>query len=177
MVLNNALHKGKFHGFLASIGHGSGIMIYAICAIIGIDLLNNNLFLFKIIKILLILYLFYLGITSIKSDQNTITKIDFSKNTISFLQGLSMAMLNPKVFVWFMAIFSHFISGEKNLLFNILLVLIAGFVDMFWYIILTLFSTSKFFLETIKHRKNTIQKFVGISFIFFGIILIFDLIF
>ena len=39
VVINNAIFKNRYHGILTSIGHGLGITIYAIFAVIGIGLI------------------------------------------------------------------------------------------------------------------------------------------
>ena len=45
VVLNNALFKSKFHGFMTSIGHGIGIAFYALSAVIGLGyLMDKNFF-------------------------------------------------------------------------------------------------------------------------------------
>ena len=41
VVVNNAIFKNKFSGILTAIGHGIGISIYALCAVIGIGLILN----------------------------------------------------------------------------------------------------------------------------------------
>ena len=74
VVVNNAIFKSKFSGILTAIGHGIGISIYALCAVIGIGLIvKTNIFVFNLLKILSIFFLLYLGIQTIRSRN----KIDF----------------------------------------------------------------------------------------------------
>ena len=52
VVINNAIFKNRYHGILTSIGHGIGIGIYALFAVLGIGIaIETNLFLFNVIKI------------------------------------------------------------------------------------------------------------------------------
>ena len=45
VVINNAIFKNRFHGILTSIGHGIGIAIYALFAVLGIALIiKTNIF-------------------------------------------------------------------------------------------------------------------------------------
>ena len=77
VVVNNAIFKSKFSGILTAIGHGIGISIYALCAVIGIGLiLQTNIFVFNLLKILSIFFLLYLGIQTIRSRN----KIEFGRN-------------------------------------------------------------------------------------------------
>ena len=140
VVINNAIFKNKFNGILTALGHGFGIGIYALFAVLGIGLIiETNIMLFNVIKIVSILFLFYLGINSII----TIKKIEFKKEKLidsgrSFLQGLSISLLNPKILICFVAIYSQFMSKSNDFLFNTYLVLIAGVIDTCWYILLTI---------------------------------------
>lgn len=175
VVINNAIFKNRYHGILTSIGHGIGIGIYALFAVLGIGIaIETNLFLFNGIRILSVIFLIYLGVRSIINK----TKIDFDKknNTkegaTSFLQGFSISILNPKIFIWFVAIYSQFMSLDNDIVFNSYLVLTAGIVDVTWYIALTLLVTSDLALEFVKSKISILQRFLGIIFITLGLVLL-----
>ena len=167
VVINNAVFKNRYHGIMTSIGHGIGISVYAIFAVIGIGLIiEANIILFNSIKLISIAFLFYLGVTSLRNNQ----KIQFNKKELnrgitSFLQGFSISILNPKIFAWFVAFYSQFMSASNDIKFNIYLVLIAGIVDSCWYIILTLSVTSGMSLAFIKSRSVNLQKIIGYLFL------------
>ncbi len=178
VVINNAIFKNRYHGILTSIGHGLGIGIYALFAVLGIAIIiQTNIFFFNTIKIISIIFLIYLGLKSITSKN----KLEFDKKELrgglmSFFQGLSISLLNPKIFIWFVAIYSQFMSLENNLIFNTYLVLTAGLVDASWYIILTFLVTSKATLEVVKRKSILLQKAVGSIFILIGILLLIQII-
>ena len=177
IVMNNALFKNRFHGILTSLGHGFGIGMYALFAVLGIALIiKTNLFVFNGIKFISIIFLIYLGVKSIISK----SKLDFGKYNLndgitSFSQGVSISLLNPKIFIWFIAIYSQFMSVDNDLFFNTVLVLTAAIVDALWYITLTLLVTSKIALDFIKNKNGLLQKFVGIIFIAIGLLLLIEM--
>ena len=177
VVLNNAIFKNKFNGILTALGHGVGIGIYAICAVIGIGLiLKTNLFLFNLLKVFSIIFLLYLGVKAIYIKGN----LDFSQNSIksgskSFIQGLSISILNPKIFIWFLAIYSQFMSVNNDFILNLFLVLIASTVDALWYILLVNIVTSKSVIEFIKDKYLLAQRIIGIFFIIIALVLIIEL--
>ena len=177
VVINNAIFKGRFHGILTSLGHGIGIGMYALFAVLGVALIiKTNLFVFNVIKSLSIIFLIYLGIKSI-IDKN---KLDFDKKDLSggftsFLQGVSISLLNPKIFIWFVAIYSQFMSLENGKAFNLTLILTAGIVDTIWYVILTLLVTSNIALEFFKNKNVLLKKFIGSFFIIIGTLLFLEL--
>ena len=178
VVVNNAIYKNKFNGILTAIGHGIGIGVYALFAVIGIGLIiKTNLFLFNGIKILSVFFLFYLGLQAIFRSK----KINFEKNTIkygvkSFFEGFGISILNPKIFIWFLAIYSQFMSVNNDNILNISLILIASLVDALWYILLVNLVTAKSILEKIKQKSELIQKLIGCLFIIISIVLTIGLI-
>ena len=177
VVINNAIFKGRNSGILTSIGHGIGIAIYATFAVLGLGLIiETNLFIFNGLKILSIIFLIFIGIKSILNKEKlSLEKKDIKKNTISFLQGFSISILNPKILVWFIAIYSQFMSIDNELIFNIYLVSIAGIVDACWYIILTLVVTTASALSFFQTKLMLIQKVQGFLFITIGLMLLVNL--
>ena len=170
VVINNAIFNNRYHGVLTSFGHGIGIGAYALFAVIGVAMvIKTNLFIFNSIKVLSIIFLIYLGVKSIASK----SKLNFDNKDLkggmgSFFQGLSISLLNPKIFIWFVAIYSQFMSVDNNLFFNTFLIFTAGIVDTIWYIILTFLVTSNVALEFIKNKSILIQKIIGAVFIIIG---------
>ena len=178
VVINNAISKNRYHGILTSIGHGIGIGIYALFAVLGIGLIiKTNSFVFNGIKILSIFFLFYLGVKSFTS-QNKIKFGNESKTAglKSFVEGFSISILNPKIFIWFVAIYSQFMSIENDLIFNSYLIITASIVDASWYIILTFIATSGPALRFFERKSNIISKIIGSIFMIISVILIFDII-
>ena len=177
VVINNAIFKGRFHGILTSLGHGIGIGMYALFAVLGVALIiKTNLFVFNVIKSLSIIFLIYLGIKSIVGkDKLDFDEKDLSGGFASFLQGVSISLLNPKIFIWFVAIYSQFMSLENGKAFNLTLILTAGIVDTIWYVILTLLVTSNIALEFFKNKNVLLKKFLGSVFIIIGALLLVEL--
>ena len=177
VVINNAIFKGRYNGILTSIGHGIGIVVYATFAVLSLGLIiKNNIFIFNGLKILSIIFLIFIGLKSIFNKKKiNLNKKDIRENAFSFLQGFSIAILNPKILVWFIAIYSQFMSADNELMFNIYLVSIAGVVDACWYIILTLAITTSPALRFFQTKVTIIQKIQGFFFIILGLGLMFNL--
>ena len=74
VVINNAIFKNKVNGIITSLGHGLGIGIYASFAVLGIGIvIQTNLMLFNLLKIISICFLFYMGIQAIlKKNQDAL---------------------------------------------------------------------------------------------------------
>ena len=179
VVINNAIFKGRYNGILTSIGHGIGIAIYATFAVLGLGLIiKTNLLIFNGLKILSIIFLVFIGIKSILNKEKfSLQKKDFKENTISFLQGFSISILNPKILVWFIAIYSQFMSADNELIFNVYLVSIAGIIDACWYMILTLAVTTASALSFFQKKLALIQRIQGFLFVTIGLMLLVNLAF
>jgi threonine/homoserine/homoserine lactone efflux protein len=177
VVIHNAIFKGRYNGILTSIGHGTGIAIYATFAVLGLGLiLEANILIFNSLKILSIIFLIFIGLKSVLNKEKlNLEKKDVKEKTISFLQGFSISILNPKILVWFIAIYSQFMSVNNELIFNIYLVSIAGIVDAFWYIFLTLAVTTASALTFFQTKILLIKKIQGFLFVAIGLVLLVDL--
>ena len=177
VVINNAIFKGRYAGILTAIGHGIGISVYAIFAVLGLGLIiKTNVLIFNGLKILSIIFLIFIGVKSILNKKILdLEKKNIKKNTVSFIQGFSISILNPKIFVWFIAVYSQFMSKNNDLVFNTYLVSIAGIVDACWYIILTLAVTTASALSFFQKKINFIQKIQGFLFIALGLGLLINL--
>ena len=178
VVINNAIFKNKIHGIITALGHGLGIGIYASFAVLGIGILiQTNLILFNLLKIISIFFLFYLGIQAVlKKNQLEFKQNNIAESGKSFFQGLSISILNPKILIWFIAIYSQFMSLNNDIYFNLCLILIASIVDALWYILLVNLVTLKGVHDQIKSKLQFIRKIIGFLFILISITLIIDLI-
>ena len=177
VVINNAIIKGRYHGILTSIGHGIGITIYATLAVLGLGLIiKTNIYIFNSLKILSIIFLIFLGIQSIlKKEEFNFEKKELKEKTISFLQGFSISILNPKILIWFIAIYSQFMSINNQLIFDIFLISIAGIIDTCWYVILSLVVTTASALIFFQTKIIIIKKIQGFFFIALGLGLLVNL--
>jgi threonine/homoserine/homoserine lactone efflux protein len=177
VVINNAIFKNKFNGILTAFGHGFGIGIYALFAVIGIGIvIETNIIVFNTLKTLSVIFLFYLGIQNIlKRSQIKLKKNNIKFGLKSFIQGFSISILNPKILIWFIAIYSQFMSLNNDIYFNLSLVLIASIVDALWYLLLVNIVTSKGILELLKNKSYLLQRIVGCLFIVISIFLLIDL--
>ena len=177
VVIHNAIFKGRYNGILTAIGHGIGIAVYATFAVLGIGLvIKTNLFIFNSLKILSIIFLLFIGVKLILSKNKlNLEAKDSKEKALSFFQGFSISILNPKILVWFIAIYSQFMSINNELIFNIYLVSIAGIIDSCWYIALTLIITTASSLSFFQTKIYLIQKIQGFFFIALGLVLLINL--
>ena len=175
LVIRNSTKFSRIAGLMTAIGHGLGMGIYAVFAVTGLVIvITTNVYLFQLIQILGICFLLYFGIQFILQKSNEVIIDDNQKNINSFIQGFSISILNPKILIWFAAIFSQFVSVNGTFTSNSILVLTASIIDCIWYVIVALVVTSYGLNNFFQKRINIIQKVSGFILVLIGIILIID---
>ena len=179
LVIRNNINFNRLAGIMTSIGHGLGIAVYATIAVFSLGLIlqtNQNLFL--IIQTLGMIFLFFLGVLFIFQKKTNEEKKEKNKqNQInSFLQGFVIAVVNPKILIWFTAIYSQFISIDASLTFNIILISTASIIDAIWYIMISIIITGYGIKNFLIDKKQLIQKLTGIILLMISLSLLFNII-
>ena len=177
VVIRNNINYSRLAGIITSIGHGLGIGVYATLALLGLGfIVQTNQTLFLLIQILGLIFLFFLGLLFIFQKQSE-EKINSDQNQLnSFLQGFLVAIINPKIMIWFTAIYSQFISIEASVTFNLILILTASSIDAIWYIIVSLLITGYGVKSFLINKKEIIQKITGSILLIISLILLFNII-
>jgi len=140
LVLKNTLQSGKSAGFATAIGIGLGITVHMTYTLLGVALIiSNTPAIFQAVKIIGAVYLVWIAYQSFQSrKQNGETEV----NSYSFeqpwyksmRQGFIVNVLNPKVTMFFLALFTNIVSINTpykiQFLYGVWLVLYA----MLWFI-------------------------------------------
>ncbi len=116
-VLIQSITNGKKYGLLTVVGLILGCLVHTALVALGVSaLLANNEQLFFIVKLFGAFYMLYLAYRVYTSDTNlAFAEISASKKTNLQLiqQGFLMNVLNPKVSLFFLALFPTFLFSEK----------------------------------------------------------------
>ena len=173
LIIRNSIKYGRLSGILFSLGHAIGIGIYATVSVLGLQfILINNLFLFNAIQFCGSVFLLLLGILFLRDTAHNLSLENEQKNVNSFMQGFAISILNPKILIWFAAIFSQFIEISSTNFVKLAMVLIASSIDGLWYIILTIVVTGFGLKQFLEHNTNIIQKISGVVLVSISIIIL-----
>ena len=177
IVIRNNVNFNRLAGILTSIGHGIGIGVYATLAVLGLGLiLQTNQTVFMIIQIIGLVLLFLFGLMFI-FQKNTQDKKEEKQNQLnSFVQGFTIAIINPKILIWFTAVYSQFIVIDASFYINSILVLTASLIDAIWYIIVSILVTGYGLKNLLIEKKLMIQKTTGIVLIIISLMLLYRII-
>ena len=176
LIIRNSIKYGRVSGLLSSIGHAIGIGIYASISVVGLQLiLINNIFVFNTIQFCGSIFLLILGILFLKNSGEKLSLEDDQKNLNSFIQGFAISILNPKILIWFTAIFSQFIEASSTSMTKLTMVFMASSIDGIWYIIVTIVVTGFGLKEFLENNTKTIQNISGIVLIFISLIIFYKM--
>ena len=177
IVIRNNVNFNRLAGILTSIGHGIGIGVYATLAVLGLGLiLQTNQTVFMIIQIIGLVLLFLFGLMFVFQKNKQDKKEEKQSQLNSFLQGFTIAIINPKILIWFTAVYSQFIAIDASFYFNSILVLTASLIDAIWYIIVSILVTGYGLKNLLIEKKLMIQKTTGIVFIIISLMLLYRII-
>ena len=177
IVIRNNVNFNRLAGILTSIGHGIGIGVYATLAVLGLGLiLQTNQTVFMIIQIIGLVLLFLFGLMFVFQKNKQDKKEEKQNQLNSFLQGFTIAIINPKILIWFTAVYSQFIVIDASFYFNTILVLTASLIDAIWYIIVSILVTGYGLKNLLIEKKLMIQKTTGIVLIIISLMLLYRII-
>ena len=175
LIIRNSIKYGRVSGILSSVGHAIGIGIYAGVSVAGLQIiLINNIFLFNTIQFCGSVFLLVLGILFLRDTGQKLSIQDKQKSVNSFMQGFAISILNPKILIWFAAIFSQFIEVSSTNFVKLIMVLIASSIDGLWYIILTIIVTGFGLKQFLENNTKIIQNISGAVLIFISIIILYN---
>ena len=176
LIIRNSIKYGRVSGLLSSIGHAIGIGIYASISVVGLQLiLINNIFVFNTIQFCGSIFLLILGILFLKNSGEKLSLEDDQKNLNSFIQGFAISILNPKILIWFTAIFSQFIEASSTSMTKLTMVFMASSIDGIWYIIVTIVVTGFGLKQFLENNTKIIQNISGIVLIFISLIIFYKM--
>ncbi|MCB2184518.1 MAG: LysE family translocator [Desulfobulbaceae bacterium] len=137
-ILQNRVQRGLSDALVASWSHAAGIFFWALAASTTLGTLFHRI---PGVKILLTLagavFLIYLAIKS-WGNHGSDDRIQNTQLPAAWFCGLSISFLNPKIFVFFTALFSQFIPEGASLITLSGMATVAGIIDGAWYSLVSL---------------------------------------
>ena len=149
-VLRNSVVAGRRNGVLTGLGHGFGFGIYSFLAASGmITAISIHTATVDFLRLAGAIALIVLGYVfakqslsgSIKRTDTYTDKNQFSAHS-SFGQGFLIALLNPKIFAWMLAIYAPFINADLSMHILLAMALMGVCIDATWYVGVAIFMTA-----------------------------------
>jgi len=137
IIVSLALRNGSGRAVLTCIGIALANGVYIVFAIVGFSVLRDHLWLLNTMKIAGACFLCYMGFMLIRSSKKSLfAKGDVSEQMDSnlrlFMSGFMSAILNPKNPIFYLSLYSLFISSTTGLKFQMVYGVWMFSVVLFW---------------------------------------------
>ncbi|MDW6005288.1 LysE family translocator [Vibrio mangrovi] len=166
MVTKHSLAGGRRNGIATAWAHAVGIGAYAFLTVVGLSIvLQQAQWLFRLISFAGAGYLAYLGWKAIRSQGGVAANLETGTNVSvwqSAKEGFLISMLNPKIALFFIALFSQFITLAHDRWSQTIVVITPLVVDGLWYTLLALFLSSPVILNRLKRKAVLIDRLSGV---------------
>lgn len=181
LVATRSATRGKMAGLATYLGIAAGSYCHALALAFGLSTLFLAVpFAYDAVRIAGALYLLYLGwqaFTSTESIAANTTSSDAVSSWVMFRQGMITNILNPKVALFFLALFPQFLSPESGAVSLQILVLatilnVIGFFVNGTVILIT--SNAKSVITSNSSAQKIAQYFTGVVFTGLAARLVFD---
>ena len=142
IVVNHSLSQGRFAGVCVALAHGLGIGIFAFLTAFGLVVaVDKNPLIFDVIQIFGSLFLLFMALKLLFAPLQKPADIVVAMRSSPMKaarDGFLIALLNPKILLFFTALFSQFVRVDSEPWEKLMLTFIAAGVDALWYILVAL---------------------------------------
>ncbi|BBB26167.1 LysE family translocator [Amphritea japonica] len=165
VVLKQTVGNSRRHGLAASWFHAAGVGLWAFATISGLAILvEQSEIAFKIITWLGAGYLAWIGVKAIRAGRSGNLEVESTeKGTIlsAGFEGAMISVLNPKLAIFFIALFSQFISPDAGIVDQLIMTATAALVDGIWYSIVALLLSHGPVLKALQRRSQLVNRLTG----------------
>lgn len=143
LIVVRAAASGPRQGLACAVAHGAAIAIYAGLTAFGLAvLITRSPLLFGVLQWAGAAMLIYLGWKALRApapDPNA-ARVPAPPQSVgrSAVQGFGVAFFNPKVAIFFTALFSQFVAEQQALTTKLGMAALSAGVDAIWYCIVAL---------------------------------------
>ncbi|MBU0943222.1 MAG: LysE family translocator [Proteobacteria bacterium] len=167
IVLKNTLAAGRSEGVRTALAHGFGVGLYAFATAAGLAvLITGSPLLFTIVQWLGAFFLAYLGCKALFGHSaladSAQTEADGSCRINGLRSGFLTAFLNPKLAIFFAALFSQFVSVQAGMGEKMIMALTAATIDASWYILVALLLSHSWVLALLRRKAGLLDKTFGV---------------
>ena len=175
LVVRTALAYGRAAGLTVALAHGVGVALYALAVVFGVSGLVSNVDgAMMVIQVLGALFIIYLGakmlrvgVEGLKASNTTSLASDSDLSevksaVIHVRDGLLIVVLNPKIVVFFVAIFSQFLSPSLSLGTQLGAAALAGIIDALWYGVMALLVSKQGVRDKLQRAAHPLDVFFGL---------------
>lgn len=164
VVLKQTLAGGRSNGIVVALTHGLGIGVYALLSIFGLAaLITASPVAFTALQWGGALYLAWLGMKGLRARANPNAELPDVPTTASAARdGFLVVFLNPKVAVFFIALFSQVVGADTSVLAKLGYAATAMVIDGGWYLVVAWLFSTPAWLDRLKRHSVWFERVFGV---------------
>jgi threonine/homoserine/homoserine lactone efflux protein len=173
MVVRHTLSGGRLHGVVCAWAHSIGIGVYALVTLLGLAaILKASPVLFNTIAAIGAAYLAWMGIQALGSKGRMLQTLAVGKPTslwVAARDGMAISLFNPKILLFFLALFSQFVLAAQTVMGQGLIVFTPLIIDGLWYTLIAFVLSHSAILPKLREKAKLIDRLSGIILILLAI--------
>ncbi|MGJ8646450.1 MAG: LysE family translocator [Marinomonas colpomeniae] len=173
VILRVSISQSALHGVCAGLAHGLGIGFWAFLTLQGLAVvIEQYQQAFSVLTILGGLYLAWLGVKSLRyAGKGQDEKVEAVKSSYweSIRDGLMVALMNPKIALFFLALFSQLVDSEMTAIMKIQFWTTVVTIDSGWYILVALLLAGGPVLLWLRRNIVWVDRVMGCLLILIGL--------
>lgn len=166
VVAKNSLGGGWRHGVATAWAHAMGVGLYALACVFGLaTVLQHHPIVFAGIAYAGAAYLAWLGVCALRAKGGIADRLVPGKK-MSILaaarEGAMISVLNPKLALFFLALFSQFVAASHATQNQAIVVATPLLIDGLWYTFVAFILTRPLLFDRIRAGAVWVDKITGI---------------
>jgi len=167
VVIRYTVNGSRQHGLAAAVLHALGVGGWALMTVWGLALLlTQSPLLFQWLTWAGAAYLAWLGFKALRASAGGASLTVEAQARVPVwragLDGLMISLLNPKLALFFIALFSQFVGYAGSLGDQLVMVVTAAGVDGLWYVIVALLLSRSAVLERLQRQAHWLDRASGV---------------
>jgi threonine/homoserine/homoserine lactone efflux protein len=174
MVIRNALRGGRRSAFLTTLGNSIGVLFWGVASALGVSaLIAASEVAFTVLKVTGAVVLVWLGFQSLRGrrvEQSSGSGCEDGWSPRAFRDGLVTCLANPKLAIFFVALFPQFLArGHSNVTTGLAMAALIVALDLVWYSALALAVTRARHAFVSGPWRKRVERLTGSVMVAFGI--------
>ncbi|MEX0387348.1 LysE family translocator [Spiribacter onubensis] len=182
VVIRNTVNRGRGAGVITALSHGLGVGGYALATSLGLaTVIATQQTLFNAITLAGSAYLLWLGANAMRGGNAAVSGHPAAHDAeqaasgrpgalmAAARDGFTIAFLNPKIALFFLALFSQFVSADAGVVEVATLAGTATVVDAGWYALVAIGLTATRTTPWLRRHGAWIERITGAALVFLAL--------
>lgn len=168
VVLRQTINNDALHGMITGVSHAFGVGLWAVLTVLGLGVLvSQSPLLYNILTYAGAGYLAWMGVRALTAPAAAHQTLAKGKSSLltAARDGLMVSLLNPKLAIFFIALFSQYVSEQQALFDQVVMISTVTLIDGCWYVLVAALLARSGLVEVLENKSQVINKVSGVIFL------------